>query len=246
MIMKMIISLICATSGFNNIKLLYVIKCLSLFVCFRWQADGPDRRLRWSLWRGCGLSGGSGLNALRPAARASHRGAGSVYLLRPLRPLHSPTLHLTGQVIYPGASEVLSSHLCVPTTLPVTPGNTHLITLLPSPPITTQDCRCIEIPMLLEEEEEEEEEELLLYQDRPIRQLLSTSRNSPQPIKTAYLFFDLPTTLLHTATTSHHGSSGGQPILEQWGLEEAGIEGRSRPVGTVCLRGGECARIIRE
>lgn len=25
-----------------------------------------------------------------------------------------------------------------------------------------------------------------------------------------------------------------------------GIEGRSRPVGTVCLRGGECAWIIRE
>lgn len=80
------------------------------------------------------------------------------------------------------------------------------------------------------------EVEELLYQDRPIQTLLITSQNSPQPIKTMCLFTDRPTTPLHTATTSQHASSGDQPIQEQRGLQ--GAEGRSLPIGTVCLRGG--------
>lgn len=207
-----------------------------VFVCvwYRWQADSPDRCLRRSLWKGCGLSGGTGLNAPRPAGWVCHRGAGSVYLLHLLTLLLTPSPHLTGQVIIQGASEVLSTHLCNPSTLLDTMGNTHLFMPPPSPPITTQDCHCTGIPTL--------EEEGLPYRDKPIPYLLFTRQNSPKPIKIKYLFIDLPTILLHTATASQRGSSGGQPIQQQWGLEEAGAEGRSPPVVRLCLGGGELNR----
>lgn len=200
-------------------------------LCLRWQVEGPDRCL--SLQRACGQHGGSGQNALKPVAWASHRGAGSVYLHLLRRPLHYPTLHQTGQVIFPGASEILPSHLCVPIIPLVTLGSTTcLIALRQSPPIKTQDCLFIGTHPL-------KEEEGLPYQRKPIDHLLCTSQNSPQTIKTPCLLFsDLPTGRQHTATTSQHGSSGDQPILEHWEQEEGGAEGRSPPAGRVYLQEG--------
>ncbi|KAG7237683.1 hypothetical protein INR49_032129 [Caranx melampygus] len=64
-------------------------------------------------------------------------------------------------------------------------------------------------------EEEQWEEEDLLFLDRPIQLLLFTNQNSPQPIRTLCLFTGHPITLLHMATISRDGSSGGQPIQEQ-------------------------------
>lgn len=210
-----------------------MIQCLFVYLCLctRWRADGPGRRLRWTPWRVCGQSGGTGLSALRLVAWASHRGAGSVYLLHLPKPLPGPTLHPTGQVTCRGVSEVPSSHLRVLTTLLITLGSTLRITRLLFPLITTPDCLCTGTPTPGVEE--------LPYQDRPIHPHLFTSQNSPQAIRAIYLFSDLHSALLHTPTTSKHGPSGGQPILERRGPEEVAAEDRSRPVGRACLRGGE-------
>lgn len=174
---------------------------------------------------GCGLLGGSGQNALRPAASAYHRGAGRVYLLH--SPLPFPTPHLTGRGTCPGASEVLSSHLGSPITPLVTLGHAHLITPRQSPPITTQDCLCIGIPP-------QEVEEALLFPDSPIRLHLFTNKNSPQPIRSVCQFTDRPITLLRTASISQGGSPGDQPIRGRRGEWEAEAGGRSPAARTVC------------
>lgn len=210
-----------------------VLKCLfvCLCLCTRWQADGPGRRLRWTLRRACGQPGRIGLSALRLAAWASHRGAGSVYLLHLPKPLPCPTLHQTGQVTCRGASEVPSSHLCVLTTLRTTLGSTLRIAHLLFPLITTPDCLCTGMPTPGVEE--------LLYRHRPIHPHPFSSQNSPQAVRAIYPFTDLHSTLLHAPTTSKHGPSGGQPVLERRGLEEVAAEGRSRPVGRAHLQEGE-------
>jgi len=214
----------------------YFCVCLLMFVCPRRQVEGQDRCLRKSLWRGSGLYGGSGQNALKPAAWASHRGAESVYPLHLPKPLTSPSPRRTGQVICPGASGVLLSHLWTLTTLLATLGNTHLIVLHRSPATITQDSLCIGIRPL--------EEKGFQSQDKPIARRLFTIQNSPQPIRTLFLLTELPTTHLHMATTSQHGSSGGRPIQEQWEAEEVGADAQSPPVGRVRFQGGEWHRRI--
>lgn len=184
-----------------------IIACLCVCACNRWQAGGPGRCLRWTLWRACGLPGRSGLNALRPAGWVYHKGAGSVYLLHLPRSFPCPTLHPTGQVTCQAALEARSFHLDTPTIPLITPGNTSLITLLPFNLTATRDCHCTGIPTLGEEG--------LLYRDRAIHPVHFIRQNSPHPIKIMHQFIDLPIALLRVATTSKHGSLGGQPIREQ-------------------------------
>lgn len=210
-----------------------MIDSLCVFVCLRRQVEGPDRCLKQNLRLVCGQRGGSGQNALKPAAWASHRGAGSVYPHLFPRPLPSPALHPIGQVIFPGVSQVLSSHLGTPIILLVILGSTTcLIALHQSPPIQTQGCLFTGTRPL--------KEAGLPFQYSPIDPLLFTSQNSPQTIRNLCLLFsDRPTVHHHMATTSQHGSSGGQPIQEQEELEEGETEGRSPPVGRVYLQEGE-------
>lgn len=173
---------------------LYLTVPLCVSVSVRRLADGPDRHLIWTLRRGCGLSGGIGLNALRPVAWASHRGAGSVYLLHLPGALPCLTLHQIGRVTCQEALETQLSHLCAPSTLQITLSHTHLIIRLLYPPVTMQDCHCTGILTLGEEE--------LLYQDRRFHPRLFVSQSSPQPIKNMYLYSDPTTALPHTATAS--------------------------------------------
>ncbi|KAK1896055.1 ADAMTS-like protein 4, partial [Dissostichus eleginoides] len=84
----------------------------------------------WEEWSGCSQTCGVGVSQRSRTCLPPP----------PQQPLPSPTLHLTGQDICPGATGVRSSHLCAPTTLLITPGNDSLITPRRSPPIKTQDC----------------------------------------------------------------------------------------------------------
>ena len=204
-------------------------------VCARWQADGPDKHLKWTLWTGYGPSGESGQNALRPAAWESRRGAGVVYLLHLLP---CPALHLIGQVTCQGAAAVQSYHQVAPTIILITPGSTHLITRHPSPLTTTRDFLFTGIPTPWGENSQ--------YGERPIHPLPFIRQSPPQSIQTMYPFTDPPIKGLHTATTSRRGSSGGRPIQGQWGPGEAGAGGRSPPIGRACLPGGKGDHTTRE
>lgn len=144
--------------------------------------------------RGCGLPGGSGPSARRPAGWVCQRGAGHVYPLHLPRLLPSPTPYLTGQVTCLVAWGVLSSHRLGPTT-PITSGSSRPFTSLPSPPVRTRDCHCSGT-----QREEQEQEE-----DRSIQHHLSTSQNSPAPVTTTEPGTGPPTTPTRTATTSSHG-----------------------------------------
>lgn len=144
--------------------------------------------------RGCGLCGGSGLSALRPAVWACQRGAGHVYRLHLPRLLPSPTPYLTGQVTCPGASGLRSSHQLGPTTL-ITPGSSRPITSLPVPPIRTPGCHCSGT----------QREEHLRSWGSSIHRRLSTSRISPAPAMTTVPDTGPPTTPTRTATTSNRG-----------------------------------------
>lgn len=131
----------------------------------RREADGPGRCLMMPR-RGCGLCGGSGLSALRPAAWVCQRGAGPVCPLHLPRLFLCPTPYQTGQVTCPAASG--------PTTLLTTPGSSRLITNHPFPRIRTRDFRCSGTQW----------EKDLQYWDRSIHHLLSTNRNSPEAVTT--------------------------------------------------------------
>ncbi|MEQ2192414.1 hypothetical protein XENOCAPTIV_011387, partial [Xenoophorus captivus] len=110
-----------------------------------WQVGGPGRFMRRSLLMVCGLSGGSGQNALKPVEWVCPKGAGSVYpLLHLLRPLLTHSLHQTGRIIFLGASEDLLYHLGALTIPLVTLGNAHLITLHQSLGVIILDCLYIE------------------------------------------------------------------------------------------------------
>lgn len=160
----------------------------------RREVGGPDRPLMMPC-RGCGLCGGSGLSARRPAVGVCQRGPGPVCPLHLPRLLLSRTLYLTGQVTCLVASGVRSSPPLTPTTLLITPGSSRPITTHPSPRIRTRDSLCSGTQW----------EEELRFRDRSTHPTLSTPQNSPEAATTRSLVTGPTTAPSRTATTSNHG-----------------------------------------